>query len=71
MGSLLIAGYRLQPEPQPLPSAQQSALQQQHEQSLQTHAPLSQQPQQSQASQPALPAVVDRRSSRHRQAPLF
>jgi hypothetical protein len=46
-------------------------MQQQHEQSLQTHAPLSQQPQQSQASQPALPAVVDRRSSRHRQAPLF
>ena len=50
--------YKSQPSPQPLPCSQQSATQQQHVQSLQTHVPLWQQPQQSHASQPACDATL-------------
>ncbi len=50
--------YKSQSSPQPLPCSQQSATQQQHVQSLQTHVPLWQQPQQSHASQPACDATL-------------
>ena len=50
--------YKSQPSPQPLPCSQQSATQQQHVQSLQTHVPLWQQPQQSHTSQPACDATL-------------
>jgi hypothetical protein len=48
--------YKSQHSPQLLPCSQQSATQQQHVQSLQTHVPLWQQPQQSHASQAACDA---------------
>ena len=51
-------GYRLQWSPQQAVCPQQSDLQQQHVQSLQTHTPLSQQPQQSQAPQPVVPPAA-------------
>ena len=49
--------YFPHPVPQPSPW-QQSAWQQQHWQSLQTHVPLSQQPQQAQEPQPTFAATV-------------
>ena len=50
--------YKSQPSPKPSPCSQQSATQQQHVQSSQTHMPLWQQPQQSHTSQPACDATL-------------